>query len=85
MRSGVETVTEPVMPTLTSVVSVSPSTALLLLHAPQQLEGQQQLQGGQQQQHGGQQQHQPPHAQGGAVMPSGKYKMSCYQPYSKEN
>ena len=78
MRSGVETVTEPVMPTLTSVVSVSPSTALLLLHAPQQLEGQQQLQGGQQQ-------HQPPHAQGGAVMPSGKYKMSCYQPYSKEN
>ena len=78
MQLGVETVTGAVTPTLTSVVSVSPSTALLLLLAQQQLEGQQQLQGGQQQ-------HQPPHALGGAVMPSGKYKMSCYPPYSKEH
>ena len=59
-----------VTPTLTSVVSVSPSTALQLLLGQQQLEGQQQQQGGQQQQHRGQQ-HQPPRAPGGAGMPSG--------------
>ena len=64
MQSGVETVTGAVTPILTSVVSVSPSTALQLLLAQQQLEGQQQLQGGQQQ-------HQPPRAQGGVGMPSG--------------
>lgn len=62
-RSGVETVTGAVMPILTSVVSVSPSTALQLLLAQQQLEGQQQ------QQQGEQQQHQPPRARGGAGMP----------------
>ena len=67
MRSGVETATGAVMPILTSVVSVSPSTALQLLLAQQQLEGQQQLQGGQQQ-------HQPPRARGGAGMPSGILK-----------
>ena len=68
MQSGVETVTGAVTPILTSAVSVSPSTALQLLLAQQQLEGQQQLQGGQQQ-------HQLPHAQDGAGMPSG---ISCY-------
>ena len=77
--------TKAVTPTLTSVVSVSPSTALQPLHAQQKLEGQQQQQegqqqqqqGGQQQQQGGQQQqqggqqHQPPRARVGAGMPTG--------------
>ena len=64
MQSGVETVTGAVTPILTSAVSVSPSTALQLHHAQQQLEEQRPLQGGQRQ-------HRPPRAQGGAGMLSG--------------
>ena len=75
MRSGVETATGAVTPTLTFVVSVSPSTALQLLLAQQQLGGQQQLQGGQRQ-------HQLQPAQGGAGMPSGTHKQQALKVYT---
>ena len=68
MQSGVETVTGAVMPILTSVVSVSPSTALQLLLAQQQL--------------GGQRQHQLQLAQGGAGMPSGTHKQQALKVYT---
>ena len=75
MQSEVETATGAVMHILTSVVSVSPSTALQLLLAQQQLEGQQQLQGGQQQ-------HQLPRARGSAGMPSGTHKQQALKVYT---
>ena len=69
---GLETVTAPVMPSLTFVVSASLSTALQPLL---QQEGQQQREGQQQQRQEGQQQLQPPHALGDARMQSGGYKI----------
>ena len=66
--------TGAVTPSLTFVASASLSTALHLLLAPQQREGQQQQQGEQLQQEE-RQQHQPPSALGGAGMLSGRYKI----------